>query len=95
MASDGNIAEDTLFEPEHHRARAIDGDQIDRGLSSGRAATMLQIRRRLHDRNQNYASFNRKALALLEPSKHGPSDHVEDIFLVCEANGQLPRKKIR
>jgi hypothetical protein len=44
MAENGHIAEDTLFGPERQRARAIDWDQSDRGLSSGRAATVLQLR---------------------------------------------------
>ena len=55
--------------------------------SSGPAANVLQIRRirgcvrtsgtcpSLHDRNRNYASINRKALAPREPSIHGPSDN--------------------
>ena len=73
MANGGYIDEDTLFGPERQRARAIDWDQIDRGLSSGRAANVLQIRRRIHGRNQNYASINRKALAPREPSIHGSS----------------------
>jgi len=38
MANDGHIAKDTLFGPERNQARAIDWDQSDRGLSSGRAA---------------------------------------------------------
>ena len=75
MANDGNIAEDTLFGPERPAARAIDWDQSDRGLSSGRVASVLQSRRRIHDRNRNYASFNRKVLALREPPIHGPSDN--------------------
>ena len=33
MANDGHIAKDTLFEPERQKARAIDWDQSDRGLS--------------------------------------------------------------
>ena len=74
MANDGHIAEDTLFGPERQRARAIDWDRSDRGLSSGRTATVLQSRRRIHGRNRNHASFNRDALAPREPSIHGPSD---------------------
>jgi hypothetical protein len=73
MAIDGHIAEDTLFEPERLRARAIDWDQGDRGLSSGRAAPVLQSRRRIHGRNRHHASINRKYLALREPSIHGSS----------------------
>ncbi|MGY6696378.1 MAG: IS66 family transposase, partial [Roseinatronobacter sp.] len=46
-------------------------DQINRGLSSGRAANVLQIRRRIHGRNRNNASITRKALAPREPSIHG------------------------
>jgi hypothetical protein len=72
MANDGQIAEDTLLEPERQEARAIDWDQSDRGLSSGRAATVLQIRRRIHGRNRNHATFNRNTLASREPSIHGP-----------------------
>ncbi|MGY6697135.1 MAG: IS3 family transposase, partial [Roseinatronobacter sp.] len=52
-------------------------DQINRGLSSGRAANVLQIRRRIHGRNRNNASITRKALAPREPSIHGPSDNGE------------------
>jgi hypothetical protein len=74
MAIDGHIAEDTLFEPERLRARAIDWDQGDRGLSSGRAAPVLQSRRRIHGRNRHHASINRKYLALREPSIHGSSE---------------------
>jgi hypothetical protein len=58
MANDGYIAGDTLFEPERQRARAIDWDKSGRGLSSGRAANVLQSRRRIHGRNRNHASFN-------------------------------------
>ena len=72
MANDGHIAEDTLFGPERLAARAIDWDQSDRGLSSGRAAIMLQIRRRIHGRSRNHASITRKTLAPREPSIHGP-----------------------
>ena len=61
------------FEPERHRARAIDWDQSDRGLSSGRAAQVLQSRRRLHGCNRHHASFSRNALAPREPSIHGSS----------------------
>lgn len=68
MANDGDIAKDTLFEPERIQAPAIDWDRSDRGLSSGRAATGLQSRRRIHGRNRNYASINRNALAPREPS---------------------------
>jgi hypothetical protein len=71
MANDRSIDEDTLFEPERLAARAIDWDQIDRGHSSGRAATSLQHRRRIHGRNQDYANINRKSLAPQEPSIHG------------------------
>ncbi len=71
MANDGQIAEDTLFEPERQRARAIDWDQSDRGLSSGRAAIVLQSRRRIHGRIRIYANFNRDTLASREPSIHG------------------------
>lgn len=67
MANDGHIAEDTLFGRERLRARAIDWDQGDRGFSSGRAALVLQIKRRIHGRNRNHASINRKALAPREP----------------------------
>lgn len=35
---------------QYNRARAIDWDQSDCGLSSGRAATVLQSRRRIHGR---------------------------------------------
>ena len=35
MANHGNIAEDTLFEPERLAARAIDWDRSDRGLHQG------------------------------------------------------------
>jgi hypothetical protein len=72
MANDGHIAKDTLLEPERLAARAIDWDQSDRGLSSGRAAIMLQIRRRIHGRSRNHASITRKTLAPREPSIHGP-----------------------
>ena len=71
MANDGHIAKDTLLEPERLAARAIDWDQSDRGLSSGRAAIMLQIRRRIHGRSRNHASITRKTLAPREPSIHG------------------------
>jgi len=71
MENDGNIAKDTLFEPERLRARAIDWDQSDRGQSSGRAAPVLQSRRRIHGRNRHHARINRKALAPREPSIHG------------------------
>jgi hypothetical protein len=71
MANDGHIAEDTLFGPERLAARAIDWDQSDRGLSSGSAAIMLQIRRRIHGRSRNHASITRKTLAPREPSIHG------------------------
>ncbi len=74
MANDGSIAEDTLFEPERLRARAIDWDQGDRGLSSGRAVNALQSRRRIHGRNRHHASINRKTLAPREPSIHGSSN---------------------
>jgi hypothetical protein len=37
MAHEGHIAEDTLFEPERLRARAIDRHPSDRGLSSSPA----------------------------------------------------------
>jgi hypothetical protein len=74
MASDGHIAKDTLFEPERLEARATDWDQSDRGLSSGRAVNVLQIRRRIHGRNRNDASITRKALAPREPSIHGSSE---------------------
>ena len=77
MANDGQIAKDTLFGPERLAARAIDWDRSDRGLSSGRAVTVLHSRRRIHGRNLNYAIFNRKALAPREPSIHGPSDNGE------------------
>jgi len=70
MAKIGHIAEDTLFEPERHRTRPIDWDRSDRGLSSGRAAIVLQSRRRIHGRNRHHASINRKALAPREPSIH-------------------------
>ncbi len=82
MANDGHIAEDTLFGPERLRARAVapqvrlrrnDWDQGDRGPSSGRAAPVLQIRRRIHGRNRNHASITRKALAPREPSIQGSS----------------------
>jgi hypothetical protein len=76
MANDGHIAKDTLFGPERTSARAIDWDQGDRGLSSGRAATVLQLRRRIHGRNRNHASINRKSLAPREPSIH---DHLPDL----------------
>lgn len=71
MANDGNIDKDTLFGPERIEARAIDWDQSDRGLSSRRAVTMLQSRRRIHGRNRNHARINRNALAPREPSIHG------------------------
>jgi hypothetical protein len=77
MANDRSIDEDTLFEPERLAARAIDWDQIDRGHSSGRAATSLQHRRRIHGRNQDYANINRKSLAPQEPSIHGSSPMAE------------------
>jgi transposase InsO family protein len=80
MANDGDIAKDTLFEPERIQARAIDWDRSDRGLSSGRAATGLQSRRRIHGRNRNYASINRNALAPREPSIHGPRASPNDEF---------------
>ena len=82
MANDGQIAGDTLFGPERPSARAVapkvrlwrnDWDQGDRGLSSGRAATVLQSSRRIHARNRNHASFNRNTLASREPSIHNPS----------------------
>jgi len=80
MANDGHIAKDTLFEPERLAARAIDWDQGDRGLSSGRAVTVLHSRRRIHGRNRNHAIFRRKALAPREPSIHGPSDNGDAWF---------------
>ncbi|MBW7057964.1 hypothetical protein KY389_15065, partial [Paracoccus bogoriensis] len=43
------------------------------GHSSGRAANVLQSRRRIHGRNRYYTNINRKTLALREPSIHGPS----------------------
>ena len=73
MANDGPIAKDTLFGPERLAVRAIDWDQSDRGLSSGRAAIMLQSRRRIHGRSRNHASITRNALAPREPSIHGSS----------------------
>ena len=69
------------FGPERQGARAVapkvrlwrnDWDRSDRGLSSGRAATVLQSRRRIQGRSRNHASFNRDALAPREPSIHGP-----------------------
>ncbi|MCA4924723.1 MAG: IS110 family transposase, partial [Rhodobacter sp.] len=77
MAHDGHIAKDTLFGPERPAARAIDRDQSDRGLSSGRAAILLQIRRRIQGRSRNHASITRKTLAPQEPSTQGPSDNGE------------------
>ena len=71
MANDGEIAEDTLLEPERLGARAIDWDLRCRGLSSGRAVKALQLRRRIHGRSRSSASFNRKTLAPREPSIHG------------------------
>jgi hypothetical protein len=71
MANYGYIAKDTLFGPERPSARAIDWGRSDRGLSSGRAATVLQSRRRIHGRTRNHASVNRNALAPREPSIHG------------------------
>ena len=73
MANDGEIAEDTLLEPERLGARAIDWDLRCRGLSSGRAVKALQLRRRIHGRSRSSASFNRKTLAPREPSIHGSS----------------------
>jgi hypothetical protein len=87
MANDGHIAEDTLFGPERLAARAIDWDQSDRGLSSGRAAIMLQIRRRIHGRSRNHASITRKTLAPREPSIHGPRERANAV-----ANDFLSRK---
>jgi hypothetical protein len=78
MANDGHIAKDTLFGPERLAARAIDWDQSDRGLSSGRAAPVLQSRRRIHGRNRHHASINRNALAPREPSIHGSSTMAND-----------------
>ena len=77
MANGGNIAKDTLFEPERLAARAIDWDLRCRGLSSGRAVKALQLRRRIHGRSRSSASFNRKALAPREPSIHGSSPMAE------------------
>jgi hypothetical protein len=66
MAIGGDIAKDTLFGPERPRARAVmqnaclrhdDWGQSDRGHSSGRAATVLQIRRRIHGRSRPEASI--------------------------------------
>jgi transposase-like protein len=73
MAKIGPIAKDTLLEPERLAVRAIDWDQSDRGLSSGRAAISLQSRRRIHGHNRNYASISRNALAPREPSIQGSS----------------------
>ena len=87
MANDGHIAEDTLFGPERLAARAIDWDQSDRGLSSGRAAIMLQIRRRIHGRSRNHASITRKTLAPREPSIHGLRERANAV-----ANDFLSRK---
>ena len=56
------IAMDTLFGPERTPARAIDWDQSDRGLSSGRAANVLQLRRRIHGRNRPDASITETPL---------------------------------
>ncbi|MFO0514154.1 MAG: hypothetical protein ACK5YF_04255 [Rhodobacterales bacterium] len=70
MAHDGHIAKDTLLEPERIAERAIDRDQSDRGLSSGRAAILQQIRRRIQGRSRNHASITRKTLAPQEPSIH-------------------------
>ena len=81
MANDRSIDEDTLFEPERLAARAFDWDQIDRGHSSGRAATSLQHRRRIHGRNQDYASINRKSLAPQEPSIHGSRPRLNDFCI--------------
>ncbi len=39
MANGGDIAEDTLFEPERSKARAIDWDQRDRGIHQGAQST--------------------------------------------------------
>ena len=71
MVNGGEIAEDTLLEPERLGARAIDWDLRCRGLSSGRAVKALQLRRRIHGRSRSSASFNRKTLAPREPSIHG------------------------
>jgi predicted PurR-regulated permease PerM len=95
MANDGHIAEDTLFEPERLAARAIDWDQSDRGLSSGRAANVLQIRRRMHGRNRNHASIARKALAPRKPSIHGPRPTVAFRAQVPPARRHCARKPKR
>ena len=63
--------------------------------SSGRAATVLQSRRRIprgrpgagYGRNRNHASFNRDALATREPSIHGPRT-VGERFHLCVDMGR-------
>lgn len=94
MANDGHIAKDTLFGPERIQARAIDWDQGDRGLSSGRAATMLQSRRRIHGRNRNHASSNRNALAAREPSIHGPRTTASDTLDIALAASGCDSAKV-
>ena len=73
MVNGGEIAVDTLLEPERRGARVLDRDLRCRGLSSGRAVKALQLRRRIHGRSRSSASFNRKTLAPQEPSIHGSS----------------------
>jgi len=102
MAKGGEIAKDTLFEPERLAARAVapkvrlrrnDWDQSDRGLPSGRAAIVLQSRRRIHGRSRNHASFDRDTLAPREPSIHGSSTMAnEDLEAFDDGVAESPTK---
>lgn len=85
MAKGGQIAADTLFEPERLKARAIVWDQSDRGLHQGaqQGCKSDAVYMAAPDQTPN---SKRSTLAQRAPSIHGPSDNGEPCGLVIGAS---------